>query len=206
VRRIAATLEAVGLSVKDAEAKAEAIAAHLSLSDLWVKNAKLEEWAIAALQPAIFGEFRPGTVWSDRNDEGFLIAGEKENYKRPTGTSAASSSLATKPLPASEGTRQGLGHAAFPSLEAPPLVARPRRAGTLYRTGFAGRPSGRWLIETEMKRRAENGDLKSTLSAEAKELISWNVETHPYGPPMKEGALKNSLRDQYRKLKAKVDA
>jgi hypothetical protein len=69
-----------------------------------------------------------------------------------------------------------------------------------YRTGLAGRPSGRHLVKTEMERRASRGELKHSLRAEAKELADWYAASHPQAPPIKDGAIRNSFADLYRKL------
>src|SRR5205823_4542542 len=66
------------------------------------------------------------------------------------------------------------------------------------RTGFAGRPSSRHLLEAEMKRRAKVGDLKSSLRQEAKELADWLRLMHSEFPPAMANTIRNSLADLYR--------
>jgi hypothetical protein len=73
----------------------------------------------------------------------------------------------------------------------------------VYRTGFAGRPSGRHVVAAEMERRAKSGELiKDSMRAEAKELAEWYARAHPTGPPVKAGTIRNSLADLYRCLKS----
>ncbi len=70
-----------------------------------------------------------------------------------------------------------------------------------YRTGAAGRPSSRYLVEAEMKRRAEAGVLRrEALETEVRELATWLKETHPSCPPMTLKTIGNVLRDLYREL------
>jgi len=44
------------------------------------------------------------------------------------------------------------------------------------------------------------GELKHSLRAEAKELADWYAASHPQAPPIKDGAIRNSFADLYRKL------
>ena len=71
-----------------------------------------------------------------------------------------------------------------------------------FRTGFAGRPSSRHLLEAEMKRRAKVGDLKSSLREEARELAGWLRLMHPEFPPATANTIRNSLADLHRELRA----
>jgi hypothetical protein len=71
-------------------------------------------------------------------------------------------------------------------------------------TGAAGRPTSRHLVEAEMRRRADAGELASTVSAEGKHLSGWLQDTHPRFPPLKPKSIANSLGGLYRQLKAKI--
>jgi hypothetical protein len=82
-------------------------------------------------------------------------------------------------------------------MQSPAPAADEREA---FRTGFAGRPSGRWLVEAEMKRRAKSGELKLSLRAEAKALADWYALAYPTGPSIKAGAIRFSFAGLYRAL------
>src|SRR5690348_12945374 len=66
-----------------------------------------------------------------------------------------------------------LGIRVFPGPFGNAAAAAPVGNEETLRTGFAGRPSSRHLLEAEMKRRAKVGDLKSSLREEARELADW---------------------------------
>jgi len=81
----------------------------------------------------------------------------------------------------------------------PPAAAVP--AGS-HRSGGAGRPTSMHLVEAEMKRRHDNGLTLATLKAEGEALAAWLREDHPTEPRLTAKAIKNSLRDLYRNLRA----
>jgi hypothetical protein len=83
-------------------------------------------------------------------------------------------------------------------------LVEPPTGEVFYHTGFAGRPSGRNLVEAEMKRRAESGELEPSLVAEVKALAVWYAQTHPYPewPPLQPGTMRNTLRGLYRELRS----
>ena len=70
----------------------------------------------------------------------------------------------------------------------------------IYRSGAAGRPSSIYLIEPEMRRRAERGELQPTLAAECECLIKWLSEKHPQAHPAKAKTISNNLRALYKQL------
>ncbi|MBF0583714.1 MAG: hypothetical protein HQL80_05700 [Magnetococcales bacterium] len=76
-------------------------------------------------------------------------------------------------------------------------------AGTEKAVVFAGRTpnADRALIEAEMKRRAEAGEMLPTITQEAKYLAEWAITAVPNGVHSKEGTIKNNLRDLYKSLK-----
>jgi hypothetical protein len=74
-------------------------------------------------------------------------------------------------------------------------------ASPIYSTGAPGRPSSKHLVKPELRRRAENGLLLSTLTEEAGHLSRWLEETHPGAPPMTQKTIENSLRALYHSLK-----
>lgn len=81
------------------------------------------------------------------------------------------------------------------NLEPPPLAPD-------YHTGAAGRPTSRYLVEVEMKRRAEAGVLqRDSLESEVKQLSAWLKATHPSHPQMTPKTIGNVLRGLYRKLR-----
>lgn len=73
--------------------------------------------------------------------------------------------------------------------------------GATTRTGCAGRPPI-FLdpIKGELRRRAEQGEMITTLKAEAEHLVEWCRLTHGGAPKPK--TLQNSLRDLHRELKS----
>ena len=91
----------------------------------------------------------------------------------------------------------------FPALESniqanPPVSGSP---AVIYKTGVAGRPTSRDLAKQEMQRRADNGELCSSLAAEVRVLREWVQQYHPAAPQLTQSALQNALRDDYRRLK-----
>lgn len=95
-----------------------------------------------------------------------------------------------------------LGIRVFPGPFGNAAAAEPIANQETLRTGFAGRPSSRHLLEAEMKRRAKVGDLKSSLRQEAKELADWLRLMHSEFPPAKANTIRNSLADLHRELRA----
>jgi hypothetical protein len=77
---------------------------------------------------------------------------------------------------------------------------------TPHRTGFAGRPSAKHLVAAEMEKRAKNGEFKSSMRKEAKELADWYAATHPEDPSTSDGAIRNSLAHVHRRLKGQAAA
>jgi hypothetical protein len=75
-------------------------------------------------------------------------------------------------------------------------------APTEYHTGDVGRPSGIPIVEREMRRRAETGELLRSLHQEAQLLALWYRKRHPDGPPTACKTIENNLRSVYRELKA----
>lgn len=51
-----------------------------------------------------------------------------------------------------------------------------------YRTGTQGQPSSMHLMKSELLRRAESGQMRKSLKAEAEDLVEWLRETHPNAP------------------------
>jgi hypothetical protein len=80
----------------------------------------------------------------------------------------------------------------------------PLSSHEVFRTGFAGRPSGKHLIETEMQRRAESGELNRSCAAEADELAEWYKLTQPGAPSLKAKTIRNSLGELHRRLAGKI--
>ena len=69
-----------------------------------------------------------------------------------------------------------------------------------YRTGVQGRPSSKHLVEAEMRRHFETGQLHTTLSAEVNSLGEWLTAQHPDAPPMTKKGAENALRHLYKEL------
>ena len=74
---------------------------------------------------------------------------------------------------------------------------------TPRRTGCAGRPSSANLAKVEMQRRADAGQMLSTLIEEAEHLVAWLQAAHPKEPQPKAKSLSDALRDEYRILKSR---
>jgi hypothetical protein len=66
------------------------------------------------------------------------------------------------------------------------------------KTGAAGRPSSRHLVEAEFKRRKASGDQASSLGDEARFLADWLKKSHPELAPMKATSIENTIRGLYR--------
>ena len=75
-------------------------------------------------------------------------------------------------------------------------------APTEYHTGLVGRPSGINIVEQQMRRRAETGELLPSLHQEAQLLALWYRERHPDGPRTAWKTIENNLRSVYRELKS----
>jgi hypothetical protein len=73
--------------------------------------------------------------------------------------------------------------------------------GKIYRTGVAGRPTSKQLALQEMRRRADDGNLCSTLGEQSREMCLWLKEQHPEAPQLTAKALENGLRHEYWRLK-----
>jgi hypothetical protein len=70
-----------------------------------------------------------------------------------------------------------------------------------YRTGAAGRPTSRDLALQEMRRRATEGTLCSSLAEQAREICIWLKQQHPEAPQPTAKTLETSLRHEYWRLK-----
>jgi hypothetical protein len=71
-----------------------------------------------------------------------------------------------------------------------------------HKSGGVGRPTSRHLVEAEMKRRHDNGLMLTTLQGEAEALAAWLREDHPTEPRLTAKAIRNSLHQHYRSLRA----
>ena len=70
-----------------------------------------------------------------------------------------------------------------------------------YKTGGAGKPTVKHLVESEMRRRAEHGEMLPILTEESKALSAWAAEKHPNGPRITPKTIRNSLNGVHRGLK-----
>jgi len=74
---------------------------------------------------------------------------------------------------------------------------------TPSRSGTPGCPTSAHLFKAEMERRAEAGELATTLAAEARYLSKWLEVHHPDMPQAKPDAVRASMRAKFWKLKGK---
>jgi hypothetical protein len=79
----------------------------------------------------------------------------------------------------------------------------PAPSAAEYRSGAAGRPSSRQLVEHEMRARADRGEIKSSLTEEAADLATWLTTAHPTAPPMTSKTIANVTRKTYNALRPK---
>jgi hypothetical protein len=70
------------------------------------------------------------------------------------------------------------------------------------RSGFAGRPTSKHLVEAELRRRAQEGRLCETLAEETRELSAWLQKMHPDEPQATAKAIENGLRYLFWELRA----
>ena len=70
----------------------------------------------------------------------------------------------------------------------------------ILHTGLAGRPTAMPILCAEMRRRAANSQLESTLAAEARVLRDWFIRTHPGQAEPTLKTVKNRLGQDYRAL------
>jgi len=75
------------------------------------------------------------------------------------------------------------------------------KAPTPKSASFPGRPSIMRAVETEMRRRADVGQLAPQLRDEAHALKDWAEHTHPDQQVPGVGAIENALRSVYRQLR-----
>ncbi len=69
-----------------------------------------------------------------------------------------------------------------------------------HSSGFPGRPpKAKHLIEQEFRRRADAGEVCSTLPEEAGALLEWLKGEHPSAPPPTVKTIKNNIRGLYRR-------
>lgn len=66
-----------------------------------------------------------------------------------------------------------------------------------------GRPSYMYLIEPELRRRAETGEMRDQLTAECKHLEGWFRSEHPSLPAPLHGTIRKNLGVLYRELAAR---
>ena len=78
------------------------------------------------------------------------------------------------------------------------ITVSPHEPPKPRRSGFAGRPTSRPLMEAEMRARADRGELLPTLAAEARYLIEWLKNTHPEETPPGQSGAEGSLRNYYK--------
>lgn len=76
-----------------------------------------------------------------------------------------------------------------------------RSASMTTRTGTAGRPSSKGLCISEMQRLGAADHLAPTLARQAETLLNWLQEQHPDAPVPTIQSLKNSLRQEYSRLR-----
>jgi hypothetical protein len=77
-------------------------------------------------------------------------------------------------------------------------------APDLHSSGFPGRPpKAKHLIEREFQRRADAGEVCSTLPEEASALLVWLKGKHPSASPPTVKTIKNNIRSLYRGYKPK---
>jgi hypothetical protein len=81
-----------------------------------------------------------------------------------------------------------------------PDTAPPAADVEPYKSGGQGRPTAMHLIEAEMRRRGENGELASELTKEAKHLSVWVGRAHPAAPRTTPKTIQNKLGAVYRQL------
>lgn len=82
----------------------------------------------------------------------------------------------------------------------PPFL--PKTPTAVYRTGAAGRPTSKQLVQGELRRRAAAGPLQPQMSAEAVVLAEWLAREHPDAPRLTEKSIQNTLGAEYRELKS----
>jgi hypothetical protein len=99
---------------------------------------------------------------------------------------------ATGAAPAAEGPQRE-------ALDAPTVTAPEP-----FRTGFAGRPTSRYLVLAEMRERARRRAMHETLAAEARHLASWLPTAHPEAPPATANTIRDGIRAEYRAALAEM--
>lgn len=81
--------------------------------------------------------------------------------------------------------------------QALPKAQGPKSTPDPYRTGLAGRPTIKHLIEHQFRREAEAGVVAASLRAQAEHLLNWARETHPTAAPPSVTTIENHVRQLY---------
>jgi hypothetical protein len=74
-------------------------------------------------------------------------------------------------------------------------------SSTVKGSGFVGRPSSKHLVEEELRRRAQEDRLCTSLAEQSRELSMWLKRTHPNEHQTTPKAIENSVRHLFRELK-----
>lgn len=71
-----------------------------------------------------------------------------------------------------------------------------------YRSGKAGRPTGKKYYMEEFQKRVRNGQIADTITKEAEYLHQWLMEHHPEVPPIKRKSIAEAIRKEYNEAKS----
>jgi hypothetical protein len=83
--------------------------------------------------------------------------------------------------------------------EVEPHAGEPPQDPDIYRTGVAGRPTSRQLVEREHGRRLSAGEAYGSVAQEARQLAAWLTLHHPEAPAMTAGTIENTIRAAHRR-------
>ena len=134
--------------------------------------------------------------------EGFALISERELQSLLGGGPEHARESEAEPTGRKEHTPLGVTPKEKPEIEEGNKSAS--AAPDPHFSGFPGRPSkAKHLIEQEFRRRADAGEVCSTLPEEAGALLKWLKDEHPSASPPTIKTIRNNIRNRYRRYEQK---
>ena len=148
---------------------------------------------------------RHGWVFLDRADLDACMSARFGQLSPATTTVAAAASAPNPGEWGADPPERASTPESNPIETEPACGAEGSTALPVLKTGLAGRPTAKFLLLAEMRRRAEVGDLLPKIGSEAKALSDWLALSN-VGVTAAPKTITNSLRDEYKALRAEFRA